>query len=79
MDAPPTTKAMALEVEVLHLNTFQVCTLLKVSRGTWTAWVSKGLAPKKDYTFGGTPLWLLTTIIEYARNAPGGRLGYPVG
>lgn len=62
----------------VHLSTLQVCNLLNVSRGTWTSWVSKGLAPEKDYELGGSPLWSLTTLFEYAKDAPGGRLGYPV-
>lgn len=80
MDDPvPARMLLAEQPTKVYLSTVQVCELLQVSRGTWTGWVSKGNAPIKDYELGGSPLWKLTTIIEYVRNAPGGRLGYPVG
>jgi hypothetical protein len=79
MDDVAPARSLALDPLTIHLSTNQVCQVLELSRGTWTSWVSKGLAPKKDYDLGSSPLWKLTTIIEYVRNAPGGRLGYPVG
>lgn len=70
---------MAIDPNELYLNTVQVCDILSVTRGTWTGWVSRGYAPKEDVRWSGSPFWTITTIVEYARNAPGGRLGYPVG
>lgn len=75
----PVPEFLAFYPEQLLLNTQQVCDLLSLSRGTWTSWVTKGYAPQKDRVFSGSPLWKLPTIIEYVRNSPGGRLGYPVG
>jgi hypothetical protein len=60
----------------------QVAELLGISAATWRGWVSKGLAPTKDLELGANkqiPLWTLKTLFDYAREAPGGRLGYPVG
>ena len=58
----------------------QVSEWLGIPPGTWRNWTSKGLAPKADEYFAkNIPLWSLGTVGEYLRNAPGGRLGYPVG
>lgn len=70
---------LAEQPDTIYLSIVQVCNLFNIPRGTWTGWVTKGYAPPKDYEAGGSPLWKLTTLVEYARNAPGGRLGYPVG
>lgn len=78
-DPLPARVLLTENPQTIYLSTVQVCNLLDVPRGTWTGWVSKNLAPSKDYQLGGSPLWKLTTILEYLRNAPGGRLGYPVG
>lgn len=67
-------------IEQFAISASQASALLKISPNTWRGWVSRGVAPKKDGNFDErTPFWYLTTIVEYARNAPGGRLGYPVG
>lgn len=69
-----------INIEDFALTGQQVSQVLRVSPNTWRGWVSRGNAPKKDGNFDErTPFWYLTTIVEYARNAPGGRLGYPVG
>lgn len=78
-DPLPARVLLTENPQTIYLSTVQVCNLLDIPRGTWTGWVSKNLAPSKDYQLGGSPLWKLTTILEYLRNAPGGRLGYPVG
>lgn len=75
----PSVRLLTLEPKFLCLNTAHICELLDVQRGTWTGWVTRGMAPPKDFQVGGSPVWYLKTIIEYTRNAPGGRLGYPVG
>jgi hypothetical protein len=68
------------DATLILLTGQHVCQILDVSSGTWRGWVSKGMAPPNDGNLGvRTPFWKLTTIIEYVRNAPGGRLGYPVG
>lgn len=77
--ATPVAKFLAVNPDAILLNTTQVCDLLEVTRGTWTAWVSRGLAPKHDEKLGGAPVWRIKTLIEYARHAPGGRYGYTVG
>lgn len=64
----------------LAITNLQVCELLDVSPGTWRGWVSRGQAPKKDGDLDDrTPYWKLGTIVKYVQDAPGGRLGYPVG
>src|SRR3954470_13515043 len=75
---PQPARTLVLDPRTLYFSTVQVCDLLGLPRGTWVGWVSRGLAPKKDYELAGSPLWKLTTIIEYTRGAPGGRLGYPI-
>lgn len=75
---PQAARTLVLDPRTLYFTTVQLCDLLEIPRGTWTGWVSRGLAPKKDYDFAGSPLWKLSTLIEYTRGAPGGRLGYPV-
>lgn len=57
----------------------QIADLLNVTPPTFRGWVSRKLFPPSDGMVNGkTPYWYLTTVIEYVRNAPGGRLGYPV-
>jgi hypothetical protein len=57
----------------------QIAELLDISPATLRGWVSKGLFPPKDGELNSkSQVWSLTTIAEYLRNAPGGRLGYPV-
>lgn len=69
-----------INIEQFAVTGQQVSQLLKISPNTWRGWVSRGMAPKKDGNIDArTPIWSLTTILEYVRNAPGGRLGYPVG
>jgi hypothetical protein len=43
-------------------------------------WLSRGLFPQRSGELNDkNPVWSLEIIMEYVRNAPGGRLGYPVG
>ena len=57
-----------------------VAMTLDVSEATLRGWISRKQFPPKDGEFNGkAPYWLLTTIMEYLRNAPGGRLPYQVG
>lgn len=57
----------------------QIADLLDISPATLRGWVSKGLFPQKDGELNSkSQVWSLDTVIEYVRNAPGGRLGYPV-
>jgi len=58
----------------------QISDLLDISAATLRGGVSKGLFPPKDGELNSkSQVWSLETVIEYVRNAPGGRLGYPVG
>lgn len=58
----------------------QVADLLDVSAATIRGWVAKGLFPQRDGELNSkSQFWHLKTVVEYVRNAPGGRLGYPVG
>jgi hypothetical protein len=77
-------KMHSLDVTVdprdLVLTTRQTADMLSISPATFRGWVSRGLFPKKDGEHNEkSPYWKMTTIIEYLCNAPGGRLGYPVG
>jgi hypothetical protein len=73
------TIVMQEKVGSILLHGTQIADLLGISGATWRGWVSKKLAPQPDEAYGKRPVWRLHTIIEYVRNAPGGRLGYPVG
>jgi transposase-like protein len=47
---------------------------LKISRNTWTSYVSRGQAPAPDgYLDGRTPYWLDTTIDAYEASRPSKR------
>lgn len=64
----------------LVFTTGQLALLLDVSDATIRGWLSRKQFPQRDGEINGkTPYWRVTTILEYVRNAPGGRLGYPVG
>ena len=58
----------------------QVAQLLDVSEATMRGWISRKQFPPRDGEVNGkAPYWKLTTVLEYLRNAPGGRLPYTVG
>ena len=61
-------------------TTPQVAQLLDISDATLRGWIARKHFPPKDGDINGkTPYWKAGTVFEYLRNAPGGRLGYPVG
>ena len=63
----------------IALTSPQVCELLDITPGQLRGWLSRGQFPPREGELNDkTPLWFLKTLIEYTRNAPGGRLGYPV-
>ena len=79
-DDDPYLTILNFPIEKQILNSAQVCTLLKLTPGQFRGWLSRNLIPKADGQLDQrTPYWKLTTILEYVRLAPGGRLGYPVG
>lgn len=64
---------------LLVLTTLQVASLLNTSDATLRGWISRGQFPPKDGELNGkTPYWKLTTLLDYVRHAPGGRLPYQV-
>ena len=62
------------------LTSTTISDLLEISPNTWRGWVSRKQAPRSDGNIDSrTPYWKLTTIVEYLKAAPGGRLPYQVG
>jgi predicted DNA-binding transcriptional regulator AlpA len=67
-------------VENWVLPASQVAETLDISEATLRGWISRGQFPTRDgETNGKSPYWKMTTVLEYLRFAPGGRLGYQVG
>lgn len=80
----PISRAQSLDVTIdprdIVLTTKQTADLLGISPATFRGWVSRGLFPKKDGEHNEkSPYWKMTTVTEYLRNAPGGRLPYTIG
>jgi hypothetical protein len=70
------------EMDPVHicLTISKIADLLQVSGSTLRGWISRKQFPPCDGRVDDrTSYWRLPTVIEYVRNAPGGRLGYPVG
>lgn len=68
-----------LDPVIICLTIPKVADLLQVSASTLRGWISRKQFPACDGRVDDrTSYWRLTTVIEYVRNAPGGRLGYPV-
>ena len=74
------TLELLLRPQSTILTTGAIGELLDISPNTWRGWVSRKQAPKSDGNIDSrTPYWKLSTVAEYLRNAPGGRLPYQVG
>lgn len=50
-----------------------ISNLLGIKPKTWTAYVSRGQAPKPDWIVEGKPLWRLHTIKEWQGQRPNKR------
>ena len=69
-----------IPIRRVAFGTTSVASLLDISEATLRGWISRGQFPPRDYELNAkTPIWLLSTVLEYLRNAPGGRLPYQVG
>jgi predicted DNA-binding transcriptional regulator AlpA len=61
-----------IEIDGLeYLDRNEVASRLNVAPSTVSGWASRGQMPGPDRYVGRSPLWLLTSIMEWEDNRPG--------